>query len=66
VGRPLPETFPQFWGWIWQDRRKYSTPAELVRVERALLPSGFVVLQASGQECPLHTNAMNTAGRGLW
>jgi hypothetical protein len=26
-----------------------------VCVERALLPAGFAVMQASGQECPLHT-----------
>jgi ATP-binding cassette subfamily B multidrug efflux pump len=35
-------------------------------VERALLPAAFVVLQASGQECPLHTNlSRNSASRLL-
>jgi hypothetical protein len=28
----------------------------LAYVERAILPAGFLELQASGQECPLHTN----------
>ncbi len=33
-------------------------------VERALLPAGFEVLQASGQECPLHTNKLPQPRRG--
>src|ERR1700739_171056 len=37
----------------------------LARVERALLPAALVVLQGSGQECPLHTHVMGALDSGI-